>query len=263
MSTVGKTWRFVREQLRVNVLCNMEYRVSFLTQVVFMFLNDILLLFFWWILFKRFDNIAGWRQNDIFLLYAMSAGAYGLAYTVFGNAIRLSSLIVEGQLDYYLALPKDVWLNVLISRSLASTIGDFIFGVAICTAIYGLSIKVLIAAFYMAIAALLLTSAVTIAHCMTFFMGNAEQVAAVFSEAMLSFSLYPISLFSLSIRVLLYTAIPAAFVSFIPVTLVREFSPILFAVFLGVTAFSVWLSRRVFYAGLKRYESGNLVAPRM
>lgn len=255
--------RFVKEQLRVNILSNMEYRVSFLTQVIFMFLNDIMLLFFWWILFQRFDNIAGWQQQDVFLLYAVSAGTYGVAYTIFGNAGRLSNIIAEGQLDYYLALPKDVWLNVLISRSLASTIGDFFFGVVMCLAMFGLSAKVLAAVLFMLIAAVILTSAVTIVHSMTFYLGNAEQIAGVFSEALLSFSLYPISLFSLSLRVILYTAIPAAFVSFIPVTLIKQFSLPLFLVFAGVAAGSVWLSRRVFYSGLKRYESGNLMAPRM
>ena len=263
MSTVVKNVRFVKEQLRVNILSNMEYRVSFLTQVIFMFLNDIMLLFFWWVLFQRFDNVAGWQQQDVFLLYALSAGTYGVAYTVFGNAGRLSSIIAEGQLDYYLALPKDVWLNVLISRSLASTIGDFAFGVVLCLAVFGLSIKVLAAVLFMFIAAIILTSAVTIVHSLTFYLGNAEQIASVFSEAMLSFSLYPISLFSMALRVILYTAIPAAFVSFVPVTLIKGFSWPLFLVFVGVAVCSVYASRRVFYAGLKRYESGNLMAPRM
>lgn len=255
--------RFVLEQLRVNILSNMEYRVSFLMQVVFMCLNDIMLLFFWWVLFQRFDNVGGWRQNDIFMLYGVSAGTYGFAYTFFGNAQRLSSLIAEGQLDYYLALPKDVWLNVLISRSLASTIGDIVFGVGIMLVTFGLSYKVLLAVLFMIIAALILTSAVTVVHSLSFFMGNAEQIATMFSESMLNFSLYPISIFSLGVRVVLYTAIPAAFISFVPISLVKDFSLELFAAFIGVAMLGVWLSRRVFYAGLKRYESGNLLAPRM
>jgi ABC-2 type transport system permease protein len=260
--TVAKL-RFIREQLRVNILSNMEYRVSFITQLVFMFVNDIMLLFFWWVLFQRFDSVAGWQQQDVFLLYAVSAGTYGVAYTIFGNTGRLSSIIAEGQLDYYLALPKDVWLNVLISRSLASTIGDFAFGVVLCLAVFGLSAKVLAAVLFMGIAAVILVSAVTMVHSLTFYLGNAEQIAGVFSEALLSFSLYPISLFSLTLRVILYTAIPAAFVSFVPVTLVKEFSLPLFLAFVAVAVGGVFLSRRVFYAGLKRYESGNLVAPRM
>lgn len=251
------------EQLRVNILSTMEYRASFLTQVVFMIVNDIMLLFFWWVLFKRFDTVAGWQQGDIMLLYAMVAGTFGLALTMFGNAGRLSSIIAEGQLDYYLALPKDVWLNVLISRSSASTIGDVLFGITLCTILLGFSLELLVAVLCMAIAAALYTALVVMLHCLSFYMGNAEQVASVFSEAVLTFGLYPISLYSLTVRVILFTVLPVAFVSYVPVTLVRDFTWPLFALFLAVTVFVVSMSRVAFYSGLKRYESGNLVAPRM
>lgn len=263
MSTVARQWRFVLEQLRVNMLSAMEYRVSFLMQVFFMMLNDVLLLFFWWVLFQRFDQVAGWRQDDIFLLYAIGAGAFGLAFAVFGNATRLSSLIADGQLDYYLALPKDVWLNVLISRSSASTVGDVLFGVTLCVLLLGFSASLLMALFFMCLAALVYVSFVTIVHSLSFYIGNAEQIATVMTDSVLSFGLYPISLYSISVRVVLYTVIPAAFLSYVPVTLVRSFSWPLFAALCFAAVFGVWLSRRVFYAGLKRYESGNLVAPRM
>lgn len=260
---MAKQVRFVLEQLRVNILSTMEYRVSFLTQVVFMFLNDVMLLFFWWVLFTRFETVAGWQQRDIFLLYAMFAGTFGVAYTIFGNASRLSTIIAEGQLDYYLALPKDVWLNVLISRSSASTIGDFVFGVTLCTMLFGFSAKVLFAVLCMCIAAVVYTSFVTIVHCLSFYMGNAEQIASVLAEAVLNFGLYPISIFSITIRVLLFTVVPVGFISYVPVSLVREFSWPVFGLLVAVAALAVWLSRKVFYAGLRRYESGNLVAPRM
>lgn len=263
VSTVAKELRYLKEQIRVNILSNMEYRVSFLTQVIFMILNDVFLLFFWWVLFQRFDSVAGWQQQDVFLLYAISAGTFGLAYAVFGNAGRLSSIIVDGQLDYYLALPKDVWLSVLASRSVASTIGDVLFGVAICAILLPSPLLVLLALLLMSLAAVFLVSVLTIVHSLTFYMGNAEQVATAFSEALLTFSLYPVSIFSLTIRMLLYTGIPAAFISFVPLSLLKQFTWPLFTGFIVVSLSSVWLSRRIFYAGLKRYESGNLVAPRM
>lgn len=263
MLTAAKTLRFVAEQIRVNILSAMEYRVSFLTQVVFMILNDVLLLFFWWVMFNRFDHIAGWRQEDVFLLYAMVAGTFGLSSAVFGNAGRLSALIAEGQLDYYLSLPKDVWLNVLVSRSSTSSIGDFFFALALCIVLLPSVVQVLFAVLCMMIAAVLYTSLVSMVHSLSFYMGNAEQIASALSEAILTFGLYPISIFSITVRVILFTVIPVAFVSYIPVTLVRSFSWPLFSAFLAVAVFGVWLSRRIFGAGLKRYESGNLVAPRV
>ncbi|MDP3058703.1 MAG: ABC-2 family transporter protein, partial [bacterium] len=182
----GKVVRFVKEQLRVNILSAMEYRVSFLSQVLFMFLNDVLLLFFWWILFSKFDSVAGWQMKEVFLLYAMSAGAYGLAYAVAGNANRLSTIIAEGQLDYYLVLPKDVWLNVLISKSMISAVGDILFAVVLFIFVLGFSAKLLVALLCLIFASIILISFTTIVHSLTFFLGNAEQIASVLTEAMLS-----------------------------------------------------------------------------
>lgn len=244
------------------MLSNMEYRISFLIQVIFMLLNDIFLLFFWWVIFLRFESVAGWQQRDVFLLYAISAGTFGICHAVFGNAGRLSSIIVEGQLDYYLALPKDVWLSVLTSRSIASTLGDVLFGVIICAALLSW-LQVLLALFLMCIGAVFLAAVLSLVHSLTFFMGNAEQIASAFSEALLTFSLYPVSIFSVTIRVLLYTGIPAAFISFVPLSVLKSFSWPLLAGFMSVAVLAVVLSRLVFYRGLKRYESGNLVAPRM
>jgi ABC-2 type transport system permease protein len=260
---VAKELRYLKEQLRVNMLSNMEYRVSFLVQVFFMLLNDIFLLFFWWVIFLRFESVAGWQQRDVFLLYAISAGTFGLSHAVFGNAGRLSNIIVEGQLDYYLALPKDVWLSVLASRSIASTLGDVLFGITICALLLNSWVQVVFALILMSIGAVFLAAVLSLVHSLTFFMGNAEQIAAAFSEALLTFSLYPVSIFSVTVRVLLYTGIPAAFISFVPLSVLTRFSWPLLAGFVSVAVLTVIMSRFVFYRGLRRYESGNLVAPRM
>jgi ABC-2 type transport system permease protein len=64
------------------------------------------------------------------------------------------------------------------------------------------------------------------------------------------------------IRLLLFTVIPSAFISHVPVELLRVFNPALFGGLLGFTARSVVLAVVVFRVGLHRYESGNLVVLR-
>jgi ABC-2 type transport system permease protein len=63
-------------------------------------------------------------------------------------------------------------------------------------------------------------------------------------------------------RVLLFTAIPAGFISHVPVELLRSFDPTLFVALAGVAALSAVLAMIVFRIGLRRYESGNLVGLR-
>ena len=79
---------------------------------------------------------------------------------------------------------------------------------------------------------------------------------------MITFSLYPATLFDGAVKLVLFTLIPAAFVSYLPVQALREFS-LTYAFFaLGGALAVLAAGSAVFYHGLKRYESGNLLAMR-
>ena len=94
-------------------------------------------------------------------------------------------------------------------------------------------------------------------------MGSAEGVSRFMGEALTTFALYPSALFDGAARILIYTLVPAAFMTHLPVALLRDFS---WGPFGGVLLFALLLtmaSRWVFRAGLRRYESGNLIAPRI
>lgn len=80
---------------------------------------------------------------------------------------------------------------------------------------------------------------------------------------MLHFATYPSAIFDGATRLLLFTLIPAGFVNSIPVRVVRDFDPLFFFGLLAAASFFVALAFAVFGAGLKRYESGNLMQTRM
>jgi len=45
---------------------------------------------FWLMFFDRFNNIRGYQIQQIFLLFAIVAFGWGLAFTLAGNASRLA-----------------------------------------------------------------------------------------------------------------------------------------------------------------------------
>ncbi len=106
----------------------MEYRVNFISQVIGMIINDGIYFVFWLVFFDRFKQAQGWGMADMVLLFAIITTGYGLAFALFGNALTLAELIAQGRLDYYLALPRNVLLHVLASRSSLSAWGDLTFG---------------------------------------------------------------------------------------------------------------------------------------
>lgn len=50
---VKRAAKFVLQYFSTNLQSAMEYRGAFLSQIMFMFVNNIMLLFFWWVLFSK------------------------------------------------------------------------------------------------------------------------------------------------------------------------------------------------------------------
>ena len=67
------------------------------------------------------------------------------------------------------------------------------------------------------------------------------------------------NLFSGVVRLLLFTVIPAGFISFIPLQLLHQFTWPLLGGMIGFTALIVVIAVTLFECGLRRYESGNLL----
>src|ERR1700724_1704243 len=125
----GRTLRFIGVYLIANLQAAMEYRAAFVVQVLSMAANDCLWLFFWWTYFKQFPLVHGWQNTDIVVIWAISACGFGIGMSVFGNAPRLATLIMNGGLDAYLGMPRAALLHVCISATDPTAGGDVLFAV--------------------------------------------------------------------------------------------------------------------------------------
>lgn len=251
---------FVGHMVRLNLASLMEYRASFLTQSIGMFINNGIYFVFWLLFFDRFESIRGYQINQIYLLFAIVAFGWGIAFTLAGNAQRVADLIAQGRLDYYLALPRPVLPHLLFSSMNASAIGDLTFGVIafLFTGRYD-ALSVLLFVVCSVLVAVIFVSFRAMFGCLAFFAGNASQWSFYLTNAMITFSLYPLGLFQGLVRLVLYTLLPAAFVGGIPVEIIEDHSLTLLAGLAGFAALSVALLVTVFRAGLRRYESGSAI----
>jgi len=241
----------------------MAYKASFLTQTAFMILNDILLLFLWWVLLHSFQDIGGWGMDEIWLMYGLSAGGYGLTAMLFGNVFKLSHIISEGQLDYYLALPKNVLLHTLASRTQFSAVGDLAFALVLgylgCRA---LSANYLLFLFFLVTAALILAAFYVVLGSLAFFFGRSEAISDQVGQSIVTFGMYPGGIYQGIARFIITFVIPAAFMVHLPVELLRSFSWSGLSGVLGAALVSWLLATALFRAGLRRYESGNQIVMR-
>ncbi len=263
MRKAGDLLRFAGAYLRANVQSALEYRVSFFTQVFAMMLNDAMWLVFWLAYFDRFPLVEGWGRDEIVTLWAVVAAGFGVATTLCGNLFRVATAIMRGELDFYLAQPKPVLPHLLISRMSITAPGDVLFGVIGFAWIVRPDPQgwILFGVTVLTTATIFVSFGVA-TQSLAFFLGNAEALAAQLSGALINFSTYPTVIFRGAIKVVLFTVIPAGFVAYVPVTLIHEFSWPTFALLAVFTMVSVGLAGLLFRAGLRRYESGNLVLTR-
>jgi ABC-2 type transport system permease protein len=255
-----RTLRFIGAYLVANLQAAMEYRAAFVAQVITMIANDSLWLFFWWTYFRQFPLVHGWQSTNIVVIWAVAACGFGIGMAVFGNTPRLAALIMNGGLDAYLGMPRNVLLHVCITASDPSAWGDIMFAIGAFLLI--LHPDPLHFALFLLLAlqaALIFAAFLVIFGSLAFFLGNTEGLAQQMLGALTTFSTYPMNIFTGVVRLLLFTVVPAGFISFVPLQLLQRFSWPLLAGMTGFTLLFVAVAVGMFQLGLKRYESGNLL----
>jgi ABC-2 type transport system permease protein len=252
--------KFLLSLWKTNLASVMEYRAAFLSQTIGMILNDGVYFIVWIIFFGYFKNINGWELADMFIVFGVAASAFGLAGMLFGNAFNLGEIIVRGRLDYYLSLPRPVLLHVLASRTVPSGFGDFLYGFLSYLASGQSSLDGL-GRFVIGV---LLAAAVFIAflvlvQSLAFWLGTGGTFTALAINAMVTFALYPITIFNNAAKVVLFLVIPAAFMGALPTGFVKAFSWSTLGLMLLGSAGFLFLAVAVFHFGLRRYESGSAI----
>ena len=229
-----------------------------------MVLNDLMWMAFWIIYFDRFPVVQGWQKADVLTLWCVGELGYGLAHGIFGNASNLAGIIVRGDLDFYLVYPRNVLVHTLVSRTNATALGDTLLGPVAFLHLVRPTVTQF-ACFVLAgiLAAGLFLGFTVLAHSIAFFIGNSESLSEQVTGSLIHFSTYPSGIFRGATKVILFTVIPAGFINNLPVGVVREFDPVFFAVAALASVGFLVAAHVVFRAGLKRYESGNLMQVRM
>ncbi|MBC8075591.1 MAG: ABC-2 family transporter protein [Chloroflexales bacterium] len=248
---------------RLNLNAQLEYRGAFISQVAAMFINDGVWVVFWVLFFTRFPVLRGWTAQDVITLWALTAAGFGLAHAIYGNALQLAGLIVQGQLDVWMLYPRALLPHMLLGRMSATAWGDLLFGLVVYVGFVRPDLPHLLLFLLLVCSVVLLFVGFSVlTGSLSFFLGNGAGLAEQWHNALLSFSTYPSILFEGGVKLLLFTLVPAGFVSALPISALRNLSLIdaalAFAGSLAVSAVGVL----VFSIGLRRYESGNLMEMR-
>ena len=260
----------VKNQIKVSLLSikyglqrEMLNKVTFFSNIIFMILNNAAFLVQWLILFSLKDNIGGYGIKQVILLWGLASGTFGVAHFFFKEAFNLSEDINTGKLDNYLIQPKNVLLSLITSSVEVSAIGDLLYAY-IMLFLYGITLKnFILFTFFCIVGGIIMVCLTVITASLSFWFGKVELLSHTLNTFITSFSTYPEGIFKGFIKVIFYTLIPIGFISYLPVNILTTFQYTKILIVLGVTLLSIVLTFIVFYKGLKKYSSSNLINVRI
>ncbi len=263
LMAVKNELKIIKFSIKYALQREMLNKITFLSNIIFMVLNNFSMLVEWIVLFSLKSDIGGYTFKHILLLWGLASGIYGVSHFFFKKSYDLSDTINSGKLDVYIVQPKNILLSLITSDVEVSALGDMLFALIVYF-IYGFSIKsFMLFILFLVNGGLMLTAITVILNSLSFWFNNADMVADVENSIMTNVASYPDGIFKGITKWLLYTLVPVGIVNYIPLKVIVEFNFNLFILNIVVCIFLIIIAYVVFYKGLKRYSSTNLMGVRI
>jgi viologen exporter family transport system permease protein len=232
---------------------------SFWVQVSAMVANDLAWVVFWILFFHKVGEVRGWHTEQVLLLFAILATVTGVSMGLLANARKVGQLVGDGQLDAVLTLPVDPLAYLLVRRVDTALLGDLLFGpMLFVLATHPTPERTLLYLVGSLAGAAVFVGFVVALGSLTMVVGGRGEQADIGFQAILLLASYPLDVFGGLTKLMMFTAIPAAFITGVPVHLVDRFSWRTLGALVAAATVGVVVGRVSFRAGLRRYRSGAL-----
>lgn len=262
LTAVKNQIRVTIKSIKYNIMRQMVNKVTFITNIIFMILNNSTFLIQWIILFNIKENIGGYSFKEVCLLWAITASTYGVAHVTCHKAFKLSDLIINGKLDSFLVQPKNVLISAITSETAIAAIGDFLYGYIVLFACAPDIKTICLFTFFTITGAIIITTFSIIVGSLAFWIVRADMLAESLNSAMIHLGTYPDTIFKNVTKIILYTIIPVGLANHLPIHIIKDFNIASFFILIAVCIVMILLSNIIFKLGLKRYSSSNLMSAR-
>lgn len=260
---VKNQFRVTFLSIKFSLMRELLNKATFISNIFFMILNNASFIIQWLILFSLKDSIGGYHLKEVLLLWGLAASTYGVSHFLFRSTYFLSDTINNGKLDSFLVMPKNVLISTITSSIDVSALGDLLYGI-IMIFVYGFSIKTFLLFIIFSITGgLILTSFAVILGSLSFYFSKSDIISDTGNNLITSFATYPDGIFKGLAKIMLFTIIPVGISTYIPLKILTEFNLILFLIVILATIIFIALAFVIFYKGLEKYSSSNLMIARI
>ncbi len=224
----------------------------------FMVFQNFLFFLLWVVFFGAVRQVKGWQLEDVALMFGLGATTIGLALFMADGARTIALAVQDGSIESFLAKPRHPLPALLLSRSNAASLGDIVSGplwwvfFAHVTpwqfwGLLGLSV----------IAAVIFLASLVMFFSLAFWVQRAEPLSYKLFEILITMTMVPQNVQPMGLKLAMFSVLPAGFMVFLPITLLRDFSWPVLAVLLGATVVYSSLAVWVFNVGVRRYIGVN------
>ncbi|MCW5876345.1 MAG: ABC-2 family transporter protein [Anaerolineales bacterium] len=249
---------------RVNVLNEVQYRANFFIQLfqsTLMLVTGLIILN---VVFSYTQTLGGWGHAELLAIYGVFFFMSGLIGSlVFPNMWAFMEDVREGRLDFTLTKPEDA--QVLISvrqfavwRLVDVIIGLVVLGVAITQ--IGLQTSWLQALVFVAtllMGAVMIYSIILMACTLAFWFVRVWEMMEMLSSIFQA-GRWPVGIYPEWLRLGLTYVVPVAFAVTVPAeALTGRLTLETLGFTFGFTVFLAFVSRKVWYFGLKHYTGAS------
>jgi len=260
----AKTLKFLLQSVKTSIKSASEYRVSFIINTIFMIINNSTFVASWYVIFANAGSTDTVNFERLLELWAISTISYGLTYFLFGGVSYINRYILDGDLDIYLIKPKSTLISVLTSKCRFSACGDIIFGIIVGVIVSSSILEFIQIILFGIFGTTFLISLEIIFRSLTVWIGDTEMLTSkLVTNLFITLTTYPIDIFSVGIKIITFTIIPAYYAAYLPIEIIHDFSLMKTSIVIVTGVLFTIIAIKIFNTALKRYESGNNISMRM
>lgn len=257
-------FRFAFYAIKKNIQGSAELRVSFLTNIFGMMINNTAFVFLWIAFVRSVGEINGWTAVDVIGLQGFAALSFGIVFSVGSGLRKTAFYVADGSFDRFLVSPKNSILRVATSSFNASGVGDIIFGIVcllfFCFLLNVTSLQMALLFVLIICSVILLVSVMITVSSLSFLFTDPTTVAFGLFDFFMTPALFHGGAFQGVLRFLYTFIIPSLLLGSLPVETIRTLSISKLLIVVGITAVWFMFSLKMFAWGVKRYESSSLMS---
>ena len=242
----------------------LEYRTSFILLCIGQFFVPFFVFIGLYLLFDRFDNLAGWTFSEVAFLYGTIHIAFSISEALVRGFDSFSGLVMSGNFDRILVRPRSTALQVLGSKFEFTRIGRLIQGVLIFSwAMQNIEVQwtflKFICAFGMIIGGVFIFSGLFIIFAtFSFWTIQGLEIANIFTDGGREMSQYPLSIYAKPVQKFFTYVVPFALVNIYPLNFILErpgYTHLLYAFIPYMGILFIFPALLFWSFGVKRYKS--------